>query len=132
MTAETTKADFRTPDYLEHMLEACDRVLQYTTGMTITEFLANTLVQDAVLRNIEILGEATKNLLECAPEYTAVHPEIPWIDIYGMRNRIAHGYFFINFEMVWSVVSVRIPSLRSEIADLLKSEPGFSLLREDS
>jgi uncharacterized protein with HEPN domain len=125
MTAQISNADFRTPDDLELMLQACDRALQYTAGMTNEEFLANTLVQHAVLRNIEILGEATNNLSECAPEFTAAHPEIPWIDIYGMRNRIAHGYFFINFEVVWSVVSVRIPSLQSQISDFLKSETGL-------
>ena len=74
-----------------------------------------------MLRNIEILGEATNNLLECSPDIQVAHPEIPWIDIYGMRNRIAHGYFFINFEIVWTVVEVRIPELRPQIAMVLNS-----------
>jgi uncharacterized protein with HEPN domain len=121
MTAEINKANLRAPDYLEHMLQACDRALEYTAGMTYEDFLANRLVQDAVLRNIEILGEATNNILECMPELQTSHSTIPWIDIYGMRNRIAHGYFFINLEMVWSVVSVRIPRLRGQIAQLLES-----------
>jgi uncharacterized protein with HEPN domain len=124
MTGEINKSDLRAPDYLEHMLEACDRVLQYTAGMMYDGFLANTLVQDAVLRNIEILGEATNNLLECAPDFAADHPEVPWVDIYGMRNRIAHGYFFINFEVVWGVVKSRIPMLRAQIAELLEAQGG--------
>jgi uncharacterized protein with HEPN domain len=78
------------------------------------------MVQDAVLRNIEILGEATNNLMECAPEFTEKHPEIPWIDIYGMRNRIAHAYFFINLEIVWAVLSGRVPELRARVADILE------------
>jgi uncharacterized protein with HEPN domain len=90
MTDEISKADLRAHDYLEHMLQACDRVIEYTAGMTKDDFLANRLVQDAVLRNIEILGEATNNLLECSSYIQIAHPEIPWIDIYGMRNRIAH------------------------------------------
>jgi len=124
MTAEISKAELRTPDYLEHMLQACDRVIQYTAGMTKEVFLANALVQDAVLRNIEILGEATKNVLEYSPEFGTSHPEIPWIDIYGMRNRIAHGYFFVNLDLVWSVVSVRLPELRPMISHLMESLGG--------
>jgi uncharacterized protein with HEPN domain len=121
MTDEISKTDLRAHDYLEHMLQACDRVIEYTSGMMKGDFLANRLVQDAVLRNIEILGEATNNLLECSPKIETAYPEIPWIDIYGMRNRIAHGYFFINFEIVWTVVEVRIPELRPQIAKVLKS-----------
>lgn len=121
MTDEIGKADLRAHDYLEHMLNACDRVIEYVSGMTKDDFLGNRLVQDAVLRNIEILGEATNNLLECSPGIETDHPEIPWIDIYGMRNRIAHGYFFINFEVVWGVVSNRIPTLRLQVAELVKS-----------
>jgi len=129
MTAEINKADLRAPDYLEHMLQACDRVTQYTIGMTHDEFLANTLVQDAVLRNIEILGEATNNLLECASDFAAVHPEVPWVDIYGMRNRIAHGYFLINFDLVLAVVTNRIPNLRLQIAGLVEGLDGKSALK---
>jgi uncharacterized protein with HEPN domain len=77
------------------------------------------MVQDAVLRNIEILGEATRNLMECLPDLQANHPQIPWIDIYAMRNRVAHGYFFINFELVWTVATVNIPELRQQIATVL-------------
>jgi uncharacterized protein with HEPN domain len=121
MTDEISKADLRVHDYLEHMLQACDRIIEYTSGMTKDDFLANRLVQDAVLRNIEILGEATNNLLGAAPEIHTAHPQIPWIDIYGMRNRIAHGYFFINFEIVWTAVEVRIPELRPQIAMILNS-----------
>jgi uncharacterized protein with HEPN domain len=78
--------------------------------------MADSMVQDAVLRNIEILGEATRNLMECLPDLQSTYPQIPWIDIYGMRNRIAHGYFFINFELVWTVVVGNIPELRQQIS----------------
>jgi len=115
MTDEISKSDLRAADYVEHMLQACDRILTYTSGMVRENFFTNNLVQDAVLRNIEILGEATKNLLECSPSLLTDYPEIPWIDIYGMRNRIAHGYFFINIDTVWGVVSNRIPDLRGRL-----------------
>lgn len=119
MTEEISKSDLRAPDYFGHLLQACDRILQYTSQITRDQFLADSMVQDAVLRNIEILGEATKNLLECTPDLLSVYPNIPWIDIYGMRNRIAHGYFFINHELVWTVAVVNIPELRQQIAKVL-------------
>ena len=116
MTDEFSKSDLRAPDYFEHLLQACDRILQYTSQMTHDRFMADSMVQDAVLRNIEILGEATRNLMECLPDLQSTYPQIPWIDIYGMRNRIAHGYFFINFELVWTVVVGNIPELRQQIS----------------
>ena len=117
--SEINKADLRAPDYLGHMVQACDRILQYTSSMTRDQFLANTMVQDAVLRNIEILGEATSNLYACVPNLESSYPDIPWIDIYGMRNRVAHGYFFINLDLVWTVTTEHIPNLRRQIINLL-------------
>ena len=119
MMSEIRKSDLRAPDYLGHMLQACDRILHYTSEITHNQFLADSMVQDAVLRNIEILGEATKNLLECLPNLQITNPDVPWIDIYGMRNRITHGYFFINLELVWTVAVGNIPELRKQIAAVL-------------
>ncbi len=81
--------------------------------------MADSMVQDAVLRNIEILGEATRNLLESLPNLQTTYPDVPWIDIYGMRNRVTHGYFFINLELVWTVAVGNIPELREQIATVL-------------
>jgi uncharacterized protein with HEPN domain len=120
MTDEISKSDLRAPDYFEHLLQACDRILQYTSQMTHDRFMADSMVQDAVLRNIEILGEATRNLMGCLPDLQSTYPQIPWIDIYGMRNRIAHGYFFINFELVWTAVVENIPELRQQIATVIR------------
>ena len=119
MMYEIRKSDLRAPDYLGHMLHACDRILNYTSEITHDQFLADSMVQDAVLRNIEILGEATKNLLECLPNLQITNPDVPWIDIYGMRNRVTHGYFFINLELVWAVAVGNIPELRQQIASVL-------------
>jgi uncharacterized protein with HEPN domain len=124
MTREIDKSDLRAPDYFEHLLQACDRILQYSSDMTHDGFMANSMVQDAVLRNIEILGEATRNLMECLPDLQSIYPDIPWIDIYGMRNRIAHGYFLINLELVWTVAVVNIPELRQQIATTLAEMQG--------
>ena len=119
MMSEISKSDLRAPDYLGHMVQACDRILHYTSEISHNQFLADSMVQDAVLRNIEILGEATKNLLECLPNLQITNPDVPWIDIYGMRNRITHGYFFINLELVWTVAVGNIPELRQQIASVL-------------
>ncbi len=113
------KHEFRAKDYLLHMLEAVDRILQYTTGLNEEKFVASQLVQDAVVRNIEIIGEAAKNLVEAGPEFAARYPYIPFAQIYGMRNRVAHGYFAVSTAMIWDSVQVDIPELRQQIAKVL-------------
>lgn len=118
------KDELRAPDYIRHLKEACDRILSYTAGFSYESFLQNQLVQDAVLRNIGILGEATKNLLECWPDVTIVHPEVPWIDIYGMRNRITHAYWFVNLEVVWNVVEVHVPTLKLQLEQVIHALHG--------
>jgi uncharacterized protein with HEPN domain len=113
------KHEFRAKDYLLHMLEAADRVLEYTAGVTEEQFVANQMLQDAVVRNIEIIGEAANNLLEVGPEFAARYPSIPFARIYGMRNRVAHGYFAVSTAMIWDSVQVDVPELRGQIAKVL-------------
>jgi uncharacterized protein with HEPN domain len=124
MMQEISKSDLRAPDYFEHLFQACDRILQYTSEITQDQFMADSMVQDAVLRNIEILGEATRNLMECLPDLQSTYPQIPWMDIYAMRNRVAHGYFFINLELVWAVAVENIPELRQQIVSVLEEMQG--------
>lgn len=113
------KHEFRAKDYLLHMLEAADRVLEYTSGVSEEQFLANQMLQDAVVRNIEIIGEAAKNLLEAGPEFAAKYPSIPFAQIYGMRNRVSQGYFSVSTAMIWDSVQIDIPELRQQIARVL-------------
>ena len=113
------KHEFRAKDYLLHMLEAADRVLEYTAGVTEEQFVANQMLQDAVVRNIEIIGEASNNLLEVGPEFAAKYPSIPFAQIYGMRNRVAHGYFAVSTAMIWDSVQVDVPDLRRQIVKVL-------------
>ena len=113
------KHEFRAKDYLLHMLEAADRVLEYTSGVGEEQFLANQMLQDAVVRNIEIIGEAAKNLLEAGPEFAARYTSIPFAQIYGMRNRVAHGYFAVSATMIWDSVQVDIPELRQQILKVI-------------
>lgn len=113
------KRAFRGEDYLLHMLEAADRILQYTAGVTSEQFLSAQMMQDATIRNIEIIGEAANNLLQADSEFAERHPSIPFEQIYGMRNRVAHGYFAVSAEMVWETVVSDIPELRAELLQAL-------------
>lgn len=89
-----SKSDkLRIPEYLQHIFETIHRISRYTEDMTEAGFLENEMVQDAVIRNIEIMGEAANNIRQHHPDFAAQHQEIPWEDIYWMRNRVAHGYF---------------------------------------
>ncbi len=106
--------------YLEHMLQASERIRRYSEDMTEPAFLENELVQDAVMRNIEILGEAARNIQRHFPSFAADHADIPWEDIYWMRNRLSHGYFSVNLEIVWRTVQRDIPELEQQILLLLQ------------
>ena len=113
------KHEFRAKDYLLHMLAAADRVLRCTAGVGEEDFSASQMLRDAVVRNIEIIGEAAKNLLEAGPDFAGRYPSIPFAQIYGMRNRVAHGYFAVSTAMIWDSVQVDIPELRQQIAKVL-------------
>ena len=109
----------RAPDYLGHITEAIDRIDSYLAGMTRDEFLLTTLVQDAVVRNFEIIGEAARNIEREAPEVASTYPDIPWSVMAAMRNRLAHGYFSVDYEAVWAAARENLPPLRPRIQDLL-------------
>lgn len=105
----------RLPDYLAHILESIDRILRYTHEMNEVQFLESELVQDAVIRNIEIMGEAANNIQKSAPEYAGQHAHIPWQVMYTMRNRVAHAYDSVDLEIVWKTIQHDLPALRKLI-----------------
>lgn len=100
---------------LQDILDAIDRVSSYVEGMTYADFLSDRKTQDAVTRNIEIIGEAARSL---PGEFKEKHPDIPWEEIVGMRNVIVHEYFGILPDVVWDVIENELPPLRSQIAKL--------------
>lgn len=110
----------RARDYLEHILTALERVERYTAGKSLADFNADTLIQDGVLRNLAIVGEAAHRLLTEAPDFAVAHPEIPLAKIYATRNRITHGYEAVDLAVVWNLVLYDIPDLREKIAAALK------------
>ena len=105
----------RARDYLGHMHEAVGQIQQYMRGKSTEDFLSDRLLQDGVIRNFEILGEASRNLLDAVPDAPARFPGIPFAAIYGMRNQLSHGYFAIDLDVVWKVIERDIPSLRKEL-----------------
>lgn len=109
---------FRVGDYQGHILQAINRIRRYTQGISQAEFLEDEKGQDAVIRNLEIIGEAANKILTEYPEFAAQHSDIPWEVAYGMRNRLVHGYFEINLEVVWRTVQISLPKLEYQIQQL--------------
>lgn len=107
----------RLVDYLGHILEAIERIEHYVADMDEMGFLGNKLVQDAVIRNFEILGEASNNIEKRFPEFVAAHPELPLTSAYQMRNALAHGYFKVDFEILWKTIHRELPGLHAQIRD---------------
>jgi uncharacterized protein with HEPN domain len=90
-----------------------EKIIEYTTGLTKEDFFRSSQVQDAVMRRIEIMGEAVKNLPE---KIIKENPHIPWKKIAGMRDILIHEYFGIDLELVWKVATDDIPKLKKDIA----------------
>lgn len=105
----------RLPDYLSHILEAIERIELYTASMQEAEFLESSLVQDAVVRNLEVIGEASNNVEKHQPEFVTGHPGLPFSSAYEMRDALAHGYFKIDFEIVWRTIQQNLPALHAQI-----------------
>jgi uncharacterized protein with HEPN domain len=116
------KAPDRARDYLDHILEAAEAIAGYIADMDFAAFELDRRTQDAVMRNLEIVGEAAIQLSASHPTFVAAHPEIPWQDMRGMRNRLAHGYFTVNLSVVWQTVQSHLPELGSQIAALMAQE----------
>ena len=114
-----TKNSLRLRDYLGHILKAIDRIELYCHALDDRAFLANTLVQDAVIRNLEIIGEASRNIERAAPEFMAANPELPLAFAYDMRNLLAHGYYTVDLVIVWKTVERDLPNLREQIASIV-------------
>lgn len=102
--------------YLADIRESCEKVLRFTKGMTYKVFVHDDLHFDAVLRNLEIIGEAVKNISE---DTRQKFPQIKWRKIAGFRDIVAHGYFGVNDETVWDIVENEIPVLLTTVRIML-------------
>ena len=102
--------------FLGDIEESCEKVLRFTKGMTYKEFVHDDLHFDAVLRNLEIIGEAVKNISE---ETRQKHPQIKWRKIAAFRDIVAHEYFGVNEETIWDIIKNEIPFLLSVVKVML-------------
>lgn len=110
----------RLGDYLDHILEAIGRIQKYCEDVDEVSFLSNQLIQDAVVRNFEIIGEASKNVERVAPEFVAAHPELPLSFAYDMRNVLAHGYYKVDSGVVWKTIERDLPYLQQQVTLAIK------------
>ena len=104
--------------YIEDMLACGEKVLAYTQGMGQTDFIADTRTYDAVLRNLELIGEAATHV---PVDVRESNPQIEWRSIIGVRNRVAHGYLGIDGDVVWDIIQTAVPRLLSELRRLLST-----------
>ncbi|MDD5092485.1 MAG: DUF86 domain-containing protein [Candidatus Wallbacteria bacterium] len=105
---------------MQHIIEAASDIQEFLADVrSIESFIANKLVRSAVVRQIGIIGEAACKL---SPDFKAIHSDIPWTIIIGMRNRLIHGYFGVDYPLVYAVCRKEIPDLQNRIMKLLASE----------
>jgi uncharacterized protein with HEPN domain len=101
--------------YIDHILDCINNILSYTEGMDEDSFNKNFMVQDAVVRNFQIIGEATKRI---KPDFKNAHPDVPWKKMTGMRDKLIHDYFQVDLETVWNTITKDIPSLYIHLKEI--------------
>jgi uncharacterized protein with HEPN domain len=109
------KSDFRV--YFDDILEAIKNIEEYTRGFTFEDFAKDKKTVDAVIRNFEILGEATKHIPERVRKR---YPKVPWKDMAGMRDRLIHEYFGVRLDVVWKTIKERLAEVKSLIEEILR------------
>lgn len=115
----------RVEDYLEHIAEAIDRADQLpSTLASLAALQRNQQVQDAVVRNIEIIGEAVNKIHNMAPDFIPAHPEVRWAQMRAMPNAVIHGYFFVDLKIVWTTAKDDLPELKKRIDRLIEQGRG--------
>ena len=108
--------EYRLPDYLDHMRQAATDACHFVEGMDKATFLEDTRTQRAVIMSLVILGEAATKIMSSHGDFVQSRPDIPWQNMRGMRNRIAHGYFDINLDVVWDTVQTALPALLKQLS----------------
>jgi len=120
--AKASSASLSTPRdyklYLHDILDSCKKIGQYTEGCNLESFKSDPKTLDAVARNLEIIGEADKNVLQ---EVRNLNPQIDWKKVTGLRIILAHAYFGVDAEIIWDIIQNELPNLRSGIEKMLAS-----------
>jgi len=107
--------------FLQDMLDIIGKIGQYTSGMSFQEFLQDSRTQDAVVRNLEVLGEEARRI---PPDIQGRYAEIPWAQIVGLRNRLIHGYFLVDYGIVWEIVQSELSALREKLEQIAREVSG--------
>jgi len=115
-------SDHRLPDYLEHIRQAAADACSFIDGLSKEDFLADKRTQNAVVMSLVVIGEAATKVMDRYPGFADRHPDVPWRSMRGMRNRIAHGYFEINLDVVWDTVQTALPELLERLRTVCEGE----------
>ena len=102
--------------YLHHIMDALVQIEHYMDNVSHEEFFSSRLLQDGVIRQLEVMGEAARNLSE---DLRNEHPEIPWRQMVGLRNRMIHAYFNVDLQIIWEIVQGDIPDLLQKMKQIL-------------
>lgn len=103
--------------YIEHILDCIRKIKEFSEGLSFKEFSGNELVQDAVIRNIEIIGEASKKI---SSDTKRIYLDIPWKEIAGMRDKLIHDYLGVDVEVVWRTIKEDVPMLERQIKKMIE------------
>jgi uncharacterized protein with HEPN domain len=115
------------PIYIDEMIAAINKILKYTQGMTFSQFMDNAMVCDAVQHQFEILGEASNHL---PFSLRKKFPHIPFSLMYSLRNHIAHEYFDVDYEIIWHIIQVDLPTNLRDFASMRQSAAVAAVLSE--
>ncbi|MCK9186338.1 DUF86 domain-containing protein [Candidatus Gracilibacteria bacterium] len=111
--------------YINDIYDSCNKILKYTKGYDLAKFEKDEKTMDAIIRNLEIIGEAAKAM---PTEFRKIHKNIPWKEIAGMRDKITHEYFGVDDNILWTTVQNDVPALKKEISKIkkdFKTQPLF-------
>ena len=111
----TDMSENRLPDYLDHIQQAATDARSFVEGMAKDDFLADKRTQQAVIMSLIVIGEAATKVMDGYVEFTQAHADVPWRSMRNMRNRMAHGYFDINLDVVWETVQEWLPALLQQL-----------------
>lgn len=103
--------------YLQHMRDAAKQIQAYLAGMNWAGFQKNPMVQDAIIRKFEIIGEASKHV---SSDFKKSYPELPWVKMASMRDRLIHGYFALDLYTVWQTATFDVPPLTESLIRIVK------------
>lgn len=106
-------------EYLRHILDEVNYIVEHTRAISKQVFIRDATLRRAIVRSLEVIGEATKHI---PSEFRAKYPQVDWRSMAAMRDKLIHGYFGVDYEIVWDVVIHKIPSLKQEIEEILQRE----------